>query len=252
MIGEDPKKPNPDSLWHILTWRGARRNAQRSANAKADIGYETQVYENAGLWSVRGQKTRDDGSITTTSYFSESFNNEEKVYSKSWSVATQSPEAIPMDYSSSLGMATIESPSPFRGKSNFDIVMVDTNPIMPAIAGAIAPPLGFLTGSVQTINDFSEGNYFGGTIGLLTLGASAKMSGGSYQWLRKGESYSHAMDMETVAYRWGASPKYLHKIPHPMMGKLNQYLRRQKLPFGDDLQRADPGHYHLEPNFKLK
>lgn len=64
-----------------------------------------------------------------------------------------------------------------------------------------------------------------------------------------GSSYSHEMGMKTISHRWGASPKYLNKIPHPMMQKFNQYLRRQKLPFGDNLQRADPGHYHIDPNF---
>ncbi|NAW50589.1 hypothetical protein GNY06_04045 [Elizabethkingia argentiflava] len=70
--------------------------------------------------------------------------------------------------------ATITSPNPMYGKSHFDYVMVETNPLMPLIAGVVSPPLGFLSGVAQTFNDFSEGNYVGGVIGGFALGASSK------------------------------------------------------------------------------
>ncbi|AKK73671.1 hypothetical protein OK18_14620 [Chryseobacterium gallinarum] len=251
--GMIPENPNPDSFWHRVTWSGARRNAQRYANAKSDLGYESQVYKNSDVWSVRGQKTRDDGTTSTTSHYAASYDNNGEVYSKSWSLTTQSPEPVPMDYASS-GDATISSPSPFQGKSNFDIVMVDTNPIMPAIASAVVPPLGFIAGTAQTINDASECNYFGAAIGVVSLGLSAKMSGPANQWFRgadnkfsltPGNTFSKTLDQGTVGFKWGASPIHLNKIPSPGMQKINQMIRRTSLPVSDNLGLREAGHYHL-------
>ena len=149
---------------------------------------------------------------------------------------------------------TIGRPSPFQGKSTFDILMVDTNPIMPAIASAVAPPLGFLSGTAQTINDASEGNYFGAAIGVISLGASAKMSGSANQWFRgadnqfsltPGNTFSKTLNQGTVGYKWGASPMHLNKIPNPGMQKINQMLRRTSLPVADKLGLKEAGHYHL-------
>ena len=247
MEGEEPKYSNPDSFFHKLFWSKARRNAYRAANSKANIGYESDIYKNSNLWSIKGQRTRDDGNTITTNYFAASYDDNGEVYSKNWNLKLESVESMPIQ--NTIGNTTINSPNPLQGKSHFDIVMVDTNPVMLPIAGAVAPPLGFLSGGIQSISDFYEGNFIGGTIGLLTFKSSGKMSGDSYQWLRKGPTYSQSMKMKTIGYRWGASEKYLYKVPHPMMLKFNQYLRHKKLPFGNKLQRADPGHYHLKPNF---
>lgn len=71
-------------------------------------------------------------------------------------------------------------------------------------------------------------------------------TGGLKQWLRVGPSFSHALNRTTsYSIRWGASPRYLHKIKVDQFQMLNYRIRNMKLP-GNNWRVNDPGHFHLK------
>lgn len=81
-----------------------------------------------------------------------------------------------------------------------------------------------------------------GASGLVKLN---KISGGIKQWIRVGKSYSHSQGKAiSLCVRWGASPKYADKIINSTLRKINQALRKMKLP-GRSWRTQDPGHFHL-------
>ncbi|MDH6354191.1 RHS repeat-associated protein [Dysgonomonas sp. PH5-45] len=81
------------------------------------------------------------------------------------------------------------------------------------------------------------GIYKGGTV-------ASKATGGVKQWIRPyGKSFSRKGDYVTYGTRWGASPRYVHRIGNPTLRRWNQSLRQTKLP-GNNWRVQDPGHFH--------
>ena len=71
-------------------------------------------------------------------------------------------------------------------------------------------------------------------------------TGGVKQWIRVGASFSRNGNFHTrTTVRWGASPKYKYKIKNKTLRKVNQNIRRKKLP-GNSWRVQDPGHLHIK------
>jgi len=186
MIAEDTKSPN-DWVYNRKTnsiyWND-KALSQSTAGAN-----ETYLGKSGTYTTQSGSTTalNSDGSHTNNSLLGRIgiYNNLDPLI--------KAGESGPMLSAMAFGdpfAPTISSPSLLRGKSQFDIVMVDTNPLMPAIASAVCPPCGYAAGIAQTTNDFSEGNYVSGTIGAVTLGMSSKFGSkfvhGEYNIMTKG------------------------------------------------------------------
>ena len=87
---------------------------------------------------------------------------------------------------------------------------------------------------------------------LSTLGGGGVARGVSWalgpakQWFRLKGSYSRSMGQKTVlTLSFGASPKYLNKIPTEVGRGLNKWVRSIKIP-GTSWRTLDPGHLHLK------
>ena len=81
---------------------------------------------------------------------------------------------------------------------------------------------------------------------LLPIGKVKYAAGPLKQWIRIGASYSQILKTKTaLSIKYGASPKYLHKIPSKFFQKLNKKLRKFKLPWESN-NTIDPGHYHIK------
>lgn len=84
--------------------------------------------------------------------------------------------------------------------------------------------------------DFALGA-FGGSV-------LSKFAGSFQQWFRLGRSYSISNGFDTWGLRWGASPKYLNKIPDAFFRAVNQSIRQMKVPL-KNWRFDDPGHFHF-------
>lgn len=173
MIGErvgNSGGPNPDSFWHIITWSKAHRNAQRYANKMQFGNNSVNMYKHGdGDYSV-------DTSFGNGLHNKATFSSEGEVYNKDYgiyvgdiqgqsegsSIITNYPAPNPWD-------ASFKSPNSYHGQSQYEFVMVDANPLMPAIAGVVCPGCGALAGAAVAANDVSEGNYVGAAVGAALL-----------------------------------------------------------------------------------
>ena len=72
-----------------------------------------------------------------------------------------------------------------------------------------------------------------------------RTTGGMKQWIRIGNSFSHAGGFKTYSIRWGAGGKHWQKIGNPTLQKWNRSFRQTKLP-GNGWRTQDPGHFHLK------
>lgn len=74
----------------------------------------------------------------------------------------------------------------------------------------------------------------------------AGATGGLYQWLRFGPSYSRELQQPmSYSIRWGASPRFAYRIGNDWLRSLNQWVRQLKIPI-DSWRTNDPGHLHLK------
>ncbi|WKS95307.1 phage tail tape measure protein [Riemerella columbina] len=86
--------------------------------------------------------------------------------------------------------------------------------------------------------------YVGGAITVKGIGNYlTRTTGGIKQWIRTGNSYSHAGKFKTYSTRWGAGGNHWKKIGNPTLQNLNRAFRKTKLP-GNSWRTKDPGHFH--------
>ncbi len=105
-----------------------------------------------------------------------------------------------------------------------------------------------LTG--ENLNNVDRSEYGVNVALMLVPTGSIKMAAGpTKQWLRIGKSYSKNLSSPiSLSVKWGASPakngKYLNEIPSSTLRKINQKIRKLKLP-GNNWRVNDPGHFHI-------
>ena len=199
---------DPDGRWvrgagffNNLFKSDARIHAEQWADKLGSGYYNVAVNKgNNGSWNVTSHTLI---SSVKDTFNSEGFTNTLYIpYSQGGGLGTTPSSADPWG-------STISSPSPFQGKSDFDIGMVDTNPVMPAIASAVAPPLGFIAGLAQTTNSAYEGDVYGVSTGLLDIGASYKMTQvkGGFFGANKGYGWFGEEGMKIGNYKFEAMYK---------------------------------------------
>ena len=124
----------------------------------------------------------------------------------------------------------------------YDFANSYVNPVLLSITPL--PVLGGL-GRASTLARGSS-TAFTGTPVTAGFGSGLKTAtGGMKQWFRLGPSYSHTAGMNTqLSLRWGASPRYAHKIGNSTLRSMNQTFRQWKFPL-PGRRFADPGHLHI-------
>ncbi|MCC2589518.1 RHS repeat domain-containing protein [Chryseobacterium sp. MFBS3-17] len=94
-------------FWNNITKSDARIRAEQFAASNSN--YNSTVYKNGDLWSVRGERTSYDG--YTRFMKAASFNKKGMVYSKDWSFSTGKVESLGSDSPGNPNAPTISSPS---------------------------------------------------------------------------------------------------------------------------------------------
>lgn len=102
------------------------------------------------------------------------------------------------------------------------------------------------TGQPASVRDVTKAGAIGAIPG--GVGAVGKVAapaiGTTKHWARFGNSYSHAAQSKTVAFRWGSNNHYAKQIGNQTARNLNHSLRNTKLP-GSSWRVQDKGHFHL-------
>lgn len=105
----------------------------------------------------------------------------------------------------------------------------------------------YQTGNFASVNSTLQATGFGmasGAVGGGAITAIRPFTGPMGAWVRKGDSYSKILKVETHSIRWGSNRHHQQQIGSARLRSVNNTLRNTKLP-GSSWRVQDRGHFHL-------